>query len=69
MELAHQICDEWLQDFSSFVPRLVSDVVDLLNRLQRRTTTGDGEAPDRSRNTLPDILRRTYTALHRCGMR
>ncbi|KAL3441344.1 hypothetical protein BJX65DRAFT_299836 [Aspergillus insuetus] len=58
IQFAHQICDEWLQDFSSFVPRPVSDVVDLLNRLQSRTTTGGGEVPGRSRNTLPDILSR-----------
>lgn len=33
LQLARRICDEWLLDFSSLVPRPVADVVHLLQRL------------------------------------
>ncbi|KAJ4217026.1 hypothetical protein NW757_014654, partial [Fusarium falciforme] len=56
LRLAHQICDEWLQDFTTFVPRPVNHVIHLLGRLQGRR--GDASHGSEDKDTLLGALRR-----------
>lgn len=56
MELAHRICDEWLQEFATLVPRPIADVVQLLQRLQEHPAAGGGGGSNDS-NALLDMLR------------
>lgn len=64
LKLAHDIWDEWWQGFASFEPRLVSDVVSLLERLHGYSKTaenGDSEeqTADEQRTTpVLDTLRK-----------
>lgn len=37
MRLARRICAEWLEDFTTLVPRPVDEVIRLLQQLQRRS--------------------------------
>jgi hypothetical protein len=43
LQLARQICNEWLLDFANLVPRPVADVVYLLQRLQDYGAAGGGD--------------------------
>ncbi|PMD24550.1 hypothetical protein NA56DRAFT_566863 [Hyaloscypha hepaticicola] len=54
--LAHRICDEWLQEFATLVPRPIADVVQLLQRLQEHPAAGGGGGSNDS-NALLDMLR------------
>ena len=60
LNLARKMCNEWLLDFVDFVPRRISDVVRLLQRLQDRKSTGDaaGTNGDDSDDTVLETLRR-----------
>lgn len=53
IKLANRICKEWLQDFAEFIPRPISDVVQLLQRLQDHPAAGGR----RNSDTLLDTLR------------
>ncbi|KAL4882995.1 hypothetical protein BJY04DRAFT_216712 [Aspergillus karnatakaensis] len=44
LKLAHEICSDWLQQFTEFVPRPVEDVVHLLQRLNARSAAGNTDA-------------------------
>lgn len=65
MQMAHRICDEWLQEFSTLTPRPVADVVALLQRLQEYSAAraGDEEEHPSQSNSLLDLLRRYIYAL------
>jgi hypothetical protein len=58
MQLAHRIWDEWWHELTALRPRPVSDVVDLLQRLQEQQADNsqDGETSDS--DTQLDMLRR-----------
>ncbi|KAL6399368.1 hypothetical protein AUP68_17914 [Ilyonectria robusta] len=59
LHLARRICAEWMQDFTTFVPRPVDDVVRLLKRLQKRSEADvGGEKGKTGDSTLLDTLRR-----------
>ncbi|KAM5349131.1 hypothetical protein ACJ41O_008954 [Fusarium nematophilum] len=59
LQIAHRICDEWLLDYTTFVPRPVEQVVHLLQRLQgRRGEARDEDHDDKDKDTLLDTLRR-----------
>ncbi|KAK4236843.1 hypothetical protein C8A03DRAFT_35227 [Achaetomium macrosporum] len=59
MHLARRICAEWLQNFTTLVPRPVDDVIRLLKQLQKRSevdeSSKNGNTGD---STLLDTLRR-----------
>ncbi|RSL86415.1 hypothetical protein CEP52_015817 [Fusarium oligoseptatum] len=56
LRLARQMCDEWLNDFVILVPRPVSQVVHLLQRLQgHRSEARNG---NEDKDILLDLLRR-----------
>jgi hypothetical protein len=57
MELAHRICDEWLQEFATLVPRPVADVIQLLQRVQEHPTAGGGGGSNDA-NALLEMLRK-----------
>ncbi|KAF4235389.1 hypothetical protein CNMCM6457_003190 [Aspergillus fumigatiaffinis] len=68
LQLARRICREWFQDFVDFVPRPVSDVVRLLQEVQRRSTgphrwlSGTIEEFMYGDTPMRDALRRSLSA-------
>jgi len=59
LRLARRICNEWLADFATFVPRSVIDAVDLLTRLQDRIDSPSDSRPnDAPKTDFFDTLRR-----------
>ncbi|KAF2659185.1 hypothetical protein K491DRAFT_217121 [Lophiostoma macrostomum CBS 122681] len=54
--LARRICKEWMQDFKELLPRRISDVVDLLEKLQSSQIPRNHN-PEAESNTLLDRLR------------
>ncbi|KAL4938532.1 hypothetical protein BDV06DRAFT_225899 [Aspergillus oleicola] len=43
LRLARRICREWFQKFTNLVPRPVNEIVQLLQELQQRSVTADGD--------------------------
>ncbi|KAH7009769.1 hypothetical protein EDB80DRAFT_713833 [Ilyonectria destructans] len=59
LKLAHDVWDEWWQSFARFEPRLVSDVVSLLERLHdysESTESGDSEEQTAEEQRITPVL-------------
>ena len=58
IQIAHRICDEWLMDFTSFEPRLITEVIQLLQQLEEHPAIdGSIVRQEKSTASLLDVLR------------
>ncbi|KEY75179.1 hypothetical protein S7711_01623 [Stachybotrys chartarum IBT 7711] len=59
LKLARDICNDWLKDFTTFIPRPTNEIIELLERFKERTNGNAGSGlDDVSKPQFLDTLRR-----------